>query len=73
VGDVGIPIESYFLQTKENIRVEFYGRLTAEGMGTRGLLQGGILHCWKAELEGEERGNGGGRNYSGISVVLQNS
>lgn len=63
--DLGIPIESHFLQTKETIRAEFHGRLTAGGEETRGLLQGGILRCREAELEGE-RGNGGGRNYSGI-------
>ena len=51
----------------------FYGMLTAERKETRGLQQGGILRCQEAELQGEGRGNGGGRNYSGRSVVLWNS
>jgi len=31
VTDVGIPIEYHCLQTKENIRLSFYGGLNAEG------------------------------------------
>ena len=37
MGDVGIPIESYFLQIKENIRVEFLWQAYRRRNGDKGI------------------------------------
>lgn len=71
VTDFAFPLNLISCKQRRISEVSYYRRLAAEG--DTGLLEGGILHYREAELEGEVRRNGGGRNYSGISVVLRNS
>jgi len=69
----GIPIESQFLQTKENIKIEFLWQDYRRRKGDTASTTTRHSALWvEAEQEGEERGNGGGGHYCEISVVLRN-